>query len=77
MSPVAAPARGSSRHCSCHCERVHVGAYHRRLALALSNSQLEVIGQARTLSTIDRPDQLGGLIADVAHTSVIGRLRNP
>ena len=41
----------------------------RRLAAALPNSQLEVVGQARTFSMIDRPDQL----ADFAHASAIRR----
>jgi pimeloyl-ACP methyl ester carboxylesterase len=45
----------------------------RRLAAALPNSQLEVIGQARKFSTIDRPDQLADLIADFAHASAIRR----
>jgi pimeloyl-ACP methyl ester carboxylesterase len=45
----------------------------RRLATALPNSQLEVIGQARTFSMIDRPDQLADLIADFAHASAIRR----
>ncbi|MGA2928416.1 MAG: alpha/beta hydrolase [Solirubrobacteraceae bacterium] len=44
----------------------------RRLAGALPNSQMEVIGQTWTFSMIDRPDQLADLIADFAHVSAIG-----
>jgi pimeloyl-ACP methyl ester carboxylesterase len=45
----------------------------RRLAAALPNSQLEVIGQARKFSMIDRPEQLADLIVGVAHASAIRR----
>jgi pimeloyl-ACP methyl ester carboxylesterase len=41
----------------------------RRLAAAVPNSPLEVIGQARRFSMIDRPDQ----VADFAHASAIRR----
>jgi hypothetical protein len=46
----------------------------RRPAAAVPNSQLEVVGQARTLSRIDRPDQLADLIEDFAHASAIRRV---
>ena len=40
-----------------------------RLAEALPNGRLEVIENARTLSMIDQPDRLAGLIADFAQTA--------
>ena len=35
--------------------------------------EIRTCGQAKTLLTIDRPNQLANLIADFAHASAIGR----
>ena len=40
-----------------------------RLGVALPNSRLEVVENARTFSMIDQPDRLAGLIADFAQTA--------
>ena len=45
----------------------------RRLASALPNSRLEVIGRARTFSMIDRPDAVAEIIADFAEAGTSGR----
>jgi pimeloyl-ACP methyl ester carboxylesterase len=41
----------------------------RRLAAALPDSRLEVIGSSRTFSMIDQPDRLAAVIADLADAS--------